>query len=91
VIVDGKGDTVIEYTSETSPRSIVVPIAFSLLAIGVTGLIIRYFIVKKKVEEIAIQKKISRVREPSTQEMTEKKIIAQAGETIQTVGDAKTN
>ena len=42
-------------------------------------------------EEIAIQKKISRVREPSTQEMTEKKIIAQAGETVQTVGDAKTN
>ena len=76
VIVDGKGDTVIEYTSETSPRSIVVPIAFSILAIGVVALVVRYFIVKKKVEEIAIQKKISRVREPSTHEMTEKKIIA---------------
>ena len=50
VIVDGKGETVIEYTSETSPRSIVIPIAFSLLVFGVMGLVVRYFIVKKKVE-----------------------------------------
>ena len=54
VIVDGVGETVIEYTSETSPRSIVIPIAFSLLAGGVIALAVRYFIVKKKVDEIAI-------------------------------------
>lgn len=91
VIVDGVGNTIIEYTEEKSPRSIIIPIAFSLLAFGICGLVVRYFVVRQKAEEMDIQKKISRTKEPSSNEMTEKKIIADAGETMNTVAGCKTN
>lgn len=76
IVVDN-GETVIKYSEEESPKSIIIPIAFSFLAFIFIAFVLRYFIIKNKIEQIDIERKITRSKEPASKEMTEKKIISE--------------